>query len=109
MPVATFAPGARFAFFHSEGSSVILATRWRARRSGAEEEGGSWMLRTTERTDAVAMAKGADVNPKTFRAALRAERFAWHVHGSRWQVTKGSLEHQDMMRVLKSLAPSARL
>jgi len=57
----------------------------------------------SEKTDAVTMAKAAGEDSKAFRAALRAEKLHWHVHGSRWLVTVDSAEHQDMRRVLGRL------
>lgn len=54
---------------------------------------------------AVEMAKGADVSPKSFRAALRKEAFSWHEHPyKRWAVALDSREHEDMRRVLVKLS-----
>jgi hypothetical protein len=49
------------------------------------------------------MAKEAGVNPKVFRAALRKEKFRWHIHNAPWCVREGSSEHRDMLRVLNGL------
>jgi hypothetical protein len=59
-----------------------------------------------DQTDAVTMAKAGDVDAKAFRAALRAARLPWHLHGARWVVTKESSEHGDMKRVLADLKAS---
>ncbi len=56
-----------------------------------------------DQTDAVTMAREGDVDPRAFRAALRAAGLPWHLHGARWVVTKGSSEHGDMKRVLAAL------
>ncbi len=53
---------------------------------------------------AVEMAKSKGIDPKRFRAALRAENFKWHLHNHPWAVPKGSPEHEDMRRVLIELA-----
>ncbi len=62
-----------------------------------------------DQTDAVTMAKAAEVDPRAFRAALRAAGLPWHLHGARWVVTKGSSEHGDMKRVLADLKASRRV
>lgn len=62
-----------------------------------------------DQTDAVTMAKTADVDPRAFRAALRAAGLPWHLHGARWVVTKESSEHGDMKRVLADLKASRRV
>ncbi len=54
-------------------------------------------------TSAVEMAKRAEVDPKTFRHALRKEKFPWHSHSDRWKVENGSERHADMERVLRRL------
>ena len=55
-------------------------------------------------TTAEEMAKEAGVNPKTFRQALRKQRFHWHAHYDRWTVALGSDEHASMQRVLRELS-----
>lgn len=55
---------------------------------------------------AVEMARSAGIDPKTFRRALRAEAFPWHGHNERWTVPVGSPQHNDMLRVLRSLTGS---
>jgi len=62
-----------------------------------------------DQTDAVTMAKAAEVDPRAFRAALRAAGLPWHLHGARWVVTKESSEHGDMKRVLADLKASRRV
>ena len=52
---------------------------------------------------AVDMAKGAGVNAKVFRAALRREGLTWHSHNEPWTVLEGSAEHADMRRVLAGI------
>jgi len=49
---------------------------------------------------AIEMAIDARVDPKVFRAALRKERFPWHVHGAQWTVARYSPEHGQMAAVL---------
>ncbi len=55
-------------------------------------------------TTAEEMAKQAGVNPRTFRQALRKERFAWHAHYDCWTVAIGNDEHAAMQRVLRKLS-----
>jgi len=52
---------------------------------------------------AVDMAIASGMDPKRFRAALRAASLAWHPNNGRWQVVRGSDEHQDMERVMAQL------
>jgi hypothetical protein len=52
---------------------------------------------------AVDMAREIGVEPKQFRAALRAENFHWHQHNDRWTVGLGSPEHSEMLAVLNKL------
>lgn len=56
-----------------------------------------------EQTDAICMALSVDVDPKTFRRALRRAKLQWHVPNARWIVAVGSPEHGDMDRVLTDL------
>lgn len=49
----------------------------------------------------MALAKGID--PKRFRAALRTAGLDWQSHNGRWEVMRGSNQHQDMERVLERL------
>lgn len=49
------------------------------------------------------MAIASGMDPKRFRAALRAASLAWHPNNGRWQVVRGSDEHQDMERVMAQL------
>lgn len=55
-------------------------------------------------TTAEEMAKQAGVSPKTFRRALRKEKFAWHAHYDRWTVTVGGIEYTAMQRALGKLS-----
>jgi hypothetical protein len=55
-------------------------------------------------TDAVKMARGAGVDPKKFRRALRKENFPWHDHNARWTVDISSDEHAAMERVLREIS-----
>lgn len=50
------------------------------------------------------MAIASGIDPKCFRAALRAASFDWHPHNGRWQVVRGSDQHRDMERVMARLA-----
>ncbi|KRE02621.1 hypothetical protein ASE61_15195 [Bosea sp. Root670] len=59
----------------------------------------------SDQTDAIAMAKAADIDPKAFRSALRTAGLSWHMHRARWLVTKDSAEHEDMKRILAALPP----
>jgi hypothetical protein len=56
-----------------------------------------------ETIDAIALAKRHDIDPKAFRAALRAAQLRWHIRGTRWVVTIGGPQHRAMMLVLTSL------
>lgn len=56
-----------------------------------------------EMTDAICMALSTGRDPKAFRAALRKQKFKWHVPSSRWIVTVGSPEHRDMEAVLDKM------
>jgi hypothetical protein len=57
---------------------------------------------------AVDMAQSANIDPKAFRAALRAARLRWHQHNAPWAVARGSEEHRDMERVLATIRPTTR-
>ena len=52
---------------------------------------------------AVDIARGAKVDPKRLRHALRQEGLPWHAHGAFWTVRRDSSEHRDMLRVLARL------
>ena len=52
---------------------------------------------------AVDMAVASGIDPKRFRAALRAASLGWHPHNGRWEVVQGSDQHQDMERVMARL------
>lgn len=52
---------------------------------------------------AVDMAIASGIDPKRFRAALRAAGLGWHSHNGRWEVLRGSTQHQDMERVMARL------
>lgn len=52
---------------------------------------------------AVEIAKEAGVDQKAYRAELRRAQLPWHGHQERWSVARGSVEHQDMLRVLSGL------
>lgn len=52
---------------------------------------------------AVDMALASGIDPKRFRAALRAASLGWHPHNGRWEVVRGSDQHQDMERVMAGL------
>lgn len=53
---------------------------------------------------AVDMAVANGIDPKRFRAALRAASLEWHPHNGRWEVVRGSDQHQDMEQVMAQLA-----
>jgi len=61
-------------------------------------------------TTAAEMASLRGIDPKRFRAALRRAGLPWHSHNGRWEVSVGSAEHQDLVRVLATLgvAPTNR-
>ena len=50
------------------------------------------------------MARERGIDPKRFRAALRAEHLSWHHHGAGWTVERGSSEHADLERILTGMA-----
>jgi hypothetical protein len=53
---------------------------------------------------AVEMARGKGIDPKRFRAALRADpKIDWHEKHHLWRVECGSDWHADMKRVLGQL------
>jgi hypothetical protein len=52
---------------------------------------------------AVDMAVASGIDPKRFRAALRAASLGWHPHNGRWEVVQGSDQHQDMEKVMAQL------
>lgn len=52
---------------------------------------------------AVEMANANGVDPKRFRAALRAAGLGWHSHNGRWEVMRGSSQHADMENVMARL------
>lgn len=52
---------------------------------------------------AVDMAIASGIDPKRFRAALRAAGLGWHPHNGRWEVVRGSDQHHDMERVMARL------
>lgn len=52
---------------------------------------------------AIDMALASGIDPKRFRAALRAASLGWHPHNGRWEVVRGSDQHQDMERVMAGL------
>jgi hypothetical protein len=46
------------------------------------------------------MARDAGIDAKLFRSELRKADFSWHQHNERWEVLRGSPEHQAMKAVL---------
>ena len=52
---------------------------------------------------AVEMARDAGIGIRRFRRALRKAKLDWHVHETNWTVAEGSPEHEDMIRVLRTL------
>ena len=54
-------------------------------------------------TTAIAFADQFGLDPKSYRAALRREGFAWHAHGEPWLVPPGSPEQRDMLRVAEGM------
>jgi hypothetical protein len=58
---------------------------------------------TRDEVTAVELAREAGIDPKTFRAALRRERFPWHRHNASWTALRGSPQHENMLRVLSRL------
>ncbi len=49
---------------------------------------------------AESLAEVNGIDPKSYRAALRAEGLIWHRHNDGWTVVSRSPEHVDMIRVL---------
>jgi hypothetical protein len=56
-----------------------------------------------ETITAIEMAKSPGIDPKAFRAALRKQKFSWHIATHHWTVAKDGPEHDDMRQVLKNL------
>lgn len=52
---------------------------------------------------AVDMANANGIDPKRFRAALRAAGLGWHPHNGRWEAMRGSDQHQDMETVMAQI------
>ncbi|QQN74043.1 hypothetical protein [Croceicoccus sp. YJ47] len=52
---------------------------------------------------AVDLAIASGMDPKRFRVALRAASLDWHPNNGRWEVVRGSDEHQDMELVMAQL------
>jgi hypothetical protein len=57
----------------------------------------------SETVTAIEMAKASGVDPKAFRAALRACGFRWHIRNAPWTVHKDSPEYDDMRQVLVTI------
>jgi UDP-N-acetylmuramyl pentapeptide synthase len=55
-------------------------------------------------TTAEAIADAFNLNPKSYRAALRRERFDWHDHYERWLVSPGSEEQRAMIAVAERMS-----
>lgn len=55
---------------------------------------------STRTIKATEMARLVGICPKTYRRALRDEKFSWHVRRAPWTVKVGSSEFKDMLRVL---------
>ena len=53
----------------------------------------------TDYTTAEELAARYSLNPKSFRARLRRENFAWHRHGEPWRVAQGSKEEDALLKV----------
>lgn len=49
---------------------------------------------------AVSIAQREQVNPRVFRAELRAAKLQWHRHGTPWTAIRNSQEHRDMEAVM---------
>jgi hypothetical protein len=54
------------------------------------------------RITAIEMANQANIDPKSFRQALREEDFVWHKPNDRWTVELGSDHHVAMIGVLRT-------
>lgn len=52
---------------------------------------------------AVDMVNANGIDPKRFRAALRAAGLGWHPHNGRWEAMRGSDQHQDMETVMAQI------
>ena len=52
---------------------------------------------------AVELARSEGIDPRQFRAALRAADLSWHRHSEPWTVERGSAEHQAMQLILAAL------
>ena len=55
-------------------------------------------------TTAEAIADAFNLNPKSYRAALRREHFDWHQRGEQWLVSPGSEEQQVMIALAERMA-----
>jgi hypothetical protein len=49
---------------------------------------------------AVEIAKREQVDPRVFRAALRAASLPWHQHKTPWAAIRDGQEHHDMEAVM---------
>lgn len=67
-------------------------------------EGAPGMTIPGQLITAVDMAIANGIDPKRFRVALRAASLDWHPYNGRWEVVRGSDQHQDMERVMAQLS-----
>ncbi|WP_295525815.1 GIY-YIG nuclease family protein [Novosphingobium sp. Chol11] len=65
---------------------------------------GSIRVRSDDSAPSIAERYG--LNPKSFRAALRRQKFAWHDHGASWDVARKSADWNRMIEV--AIAMSGR-
>jgi hypothetical protein len=62
------------------------------------------MAKLSDLVTAEEMANEAGISAKRFRAALRQDKdIKWHERFSRWIVPLPSNEHNDMLRVLRTI------
>lgn len=62
----------------------------------------------SDEVTAMEMAGQANIALEAFRASLRNARLTWHSHRGDWTVTRGSPQHEDMLRVLRQMTPDTR-
>ena len=76
------------------GSSIVGVVELVVKKTGSVAE-----------VTAIEMARAVGIGELRFRRALRKAKpkLDWHEHDTNWTVEEGSPEHEDMIRVLRTL------